>query len=84
MKYDPDIGIFGLDVNVVLESPAIGSREACLEQATISAQGLKRRMQAWFKDTFGITIMEVTQWRANTVKKLVGQLGAGDVEGSAG
>ena len=60
MKYDPDIGIFGLDVNIVLERP--GHRVQRRRHASSKLPGHHRvsrdECKAWFKDTFGITIME--------------------------
>ena len=42
MKYDPDIGIFGLDVNVVVERPGhrVQEKEACVKQTADATPSL--------------------------------------------
>ena len=59
-KYDPDIGIFGMDITVVLERP--GHRVSRRRRAKAKV-GMGNRInadesRAWFKENYGITIME--------------------------
>lgn len=59
-KYDPDIGIFGMDITVVLERP--GHRVSRRRRAK-SKVGMKHRVsadeaRAWFVEKFNINILE--------------------------
>ena len=59
-KYDPDIGIFGMDITVVLERP--GHRVSRRRRAK-SKVGMKHRVsadeaRAWFVENFNINILE--------------------------
>ena len=59
-KYDPDIGIFGMDSTAVLERP--GHRVSRRRRAK-SKVGMKHRVsadepRAWFVENFNITILE--------------------------
>ena len=59
-KYDPDIGIFGMDITVVLERP--GHRVSRRRRAK-SKVGMKHRVsadeaRAWFLENFNINILE--------------------------
>ncbi|MCH1541120.1 MAG: 50S ribosomal protein L5 [Candidatus Poseidonia sp.] len=59
-KYDPDIGIYGMDITVVLERP--GHRVSRRRRAK-SKVGMKHRVtadeaRAWFVENFNITILE--------------------------
>ena len=59
-KYDPDIGIFGMDITVVLERP--GHRVSRRRRAK-SKVGLNHRVsadeaRAWFVEQFNISIVE--------------------------
>jgi large subunit ribosomal protein L5 len=59
-KYDPDIGIYGMDITVVLERP--GHRVSRRRRAR-GKVGMGHRLdpvesRAWFSENFGIEIME--------------------------
>ncbi|RZP08450.1 MAG: 50S ribosomal protein L5 [Candidatus Poseidoniales archaeon] len=59
-KYDPDIGIFGMDVNVVLERP--GHRVSRRRQRSARV-GLKHRVgreesKLWFQEFYELEIVE--------------------------
>jgi len=59
-KYDPDIGIFGMDITAVLERP--GHRVSRRRRAK-SKVGMKHRVsaeesRAWFVENFNISILE--------------------------
>ena len=59
-KYDPDIGIFGMDITVVLERP--GHRVSRRRRAK-SKVGMKHRVsadeaRAWFVENFNINMLE--------------------------
>ena len=60
MKYDPDIGIFGLDVNVVLERPGhrVQRRRKASSRLPVQHRVSREECKSWVKDTFGITILE--------------------------
>ena len=59
-KYDPDIGIFGMDINVVLERPGhrVSRRRRRSAKVAQSHRTNADDARAWFVETFGITIME--------------------------
>ena len=59
-KYDPDIGIFGMDINIVLERP--GHRVSRRRQGS-SRVGYGHRVgpeesKKWFTERFGLEIVE--------------------------
>ncbi|MCH1462144.1 MAG: hypothetical protein L7U25_07290, partial [Candidatus Poseidonia sp.] len=59
-KYDPDIGIFGMDINVVVERP--GHRVSRRRRAKRKV-GTHHRVSAdesrlWFVENFNISILE--------------------------
>ncbi len=60
MKYDPDIGIFGMDINVVLERRGHRVSRRRRQKAKVGAKHNVNRSesQAWFKDKFGLTLLE--------------------------
>jgi len=59
-KYDPDIGIFGMDVSVVLERP--GHRVKRRRRRSRKVGGghavSAEESRSWFADRFGLTIQE--------------------------
>jgi len=59
-KYDPDIGIYGMDVNVVLERPGhrVSRRRRRGVKVGVEHRVGKDESKAWFKDQFGLTIVE--------------------------
>lgn len=59
-KYDPDIGIYGMDINVVLERPGHRiSRRRKAKSKVGKGHGVTRdESMEWFKSNFGIKIME--------------------------
>jgi large subunit ribosomal protein L5 len=60
MKYDPDIGIFGMDINIVLERPGhrVSRRRRNNRKVGTSHRVTQDEAKAWFKGKFGITIVE--------------------------
>jgi large subunit ribosomal protein L5 len=60
MKYDPDIGIFGMDINVVLERPGhrVSRRRRLKAKVPESHRITRTQGQAWFKEQFGLTLLE--------------------------
>jgi large subunit ribosomal protein L5 len=60
MKYDPDIGIFGMDINVVLERPGhrVSRRRRLKAKVPISHRVTRVEGQTWFKEQFGLTLLE--------------------------
>ena len=86
MKYDPDIGIFGLDVNVVVERP--GHRVQRRRHAS-SKLPMQHRVSGKNARLGSRTPLESQSWRSNSMARehgegLAGQSDAGDAEGSAG
>ena len=59
-KYDPDIGIYGMDITVVLERPGHRiSRRRKAKSKVGKSHGVSRdESMEWFKSNFGIKIME--------------------------
>jgi large subunit ribosomal protein L5 len=59
-KYDPEIGIFGMDITVVLERPGhrVSRRRRHKAKVGDSHRVTTEESRAWFKETFGLTIME--------------------------
>lgn len=60
MKYDPDIGIFGMDINVVLERPGhrVSRRRRMKAKVAVPHHLTRVEGQSWFKDQFGLTLLE--------------------------
>jgi large subunit ribosomal protein L5 len=60
MKYDPDIGIFGMDINVVLERPGhrVSRRRRTKRKVAASHRLTKSEGQSWLKEQFGLTLLE--------------------------
>ena len=59
-KYDPDIGIYGMDINVVLERQGhrVSRRRRASSKVASSHRLGPAESMAWFKENFGLTIME--------------------------
>ena len=59
-KYDPDIGIYGMDINVVLERQGhrVSRRRRASSKVASSHRLSSAESIAWFKENFGLTIME--------------------------
>ncbi len=59
-KYDPDIGIYGMDINVVLERPGHRVRRRRRRSRKVGSEhGVStEESRQWFADKFGLTIME--------------------------
>jgi large subunit ribosomal protein L5 len=59
-KYDPDIGIFGMDVNVVLERPGhrVSRRRRRKSRVSVPHRIGKEESKAWFADRYGLNIVE--------------------------
>ena len=59
-KYDPDIGIFGMDVNVVLERPGhrVSRRRRRKSRISKSHRVGKEESKEWFKEHFELNIVE--------------------------
>ena len=59
-KYDPDIGIFGMDVNVVLERPGhrVSRRRRRKSRISKSHRVGKEESKEWFKERFELNIVE--------------------------
>jgi large subunit ribosomal protein L5 len=60
MKYDPDIGIFGMDINVVLERPGhrVSRRRRQNRKVGKGHRVTQDEAKAWFQGKFGLTIVE--------------------------
>ena len=59
-KYDPDIGIFGMDINVVLERPGhrISRRRRAKSKIPIKHKVTADESRTWFTDNYNIKILE--------------------------
>ena len=59
-KYDPDIGIFGMDINIVLERPGhrISRRRRCKSKVGESHRVTKEESQQFFSQAFGLKVVE--------------------------
>ena len=59
-KYDPDIGIFGMDVNIVLERPGhrVSRRRRRSTKVARNHRVIRDECKQWFVEQFGITIVE--------------------------
>ena len=60
MKYDPEIGIFGMDVNAVLERPGhrVSRRRAKAARIGSSHRVSRAESLEWFRGRFGLTLVE--------------------------
>ena len=59
-KYDPDIGIFGMDVNVVLERPGhrVSRRRRRKSKVPMPHRIGREESKAWFTEKFELKIVE--------------------------
>tara|TARA_B110000495_G_C22706583_1_gene415693 strand:- start:20 stop:547 length:528 start_codon:yes stop_codon:yes gene_type:complete len=59
-KYNPDIGIFGMDINIVLERPGhrVSHRRRRSAKVAQSHRTNADDARAWFVENFGIKILE--------------------------
>ena len=59
-KYDPDIGIFGMDINVVLERPGhrISRRRRAKSKIPLKHKVTADESRTWFADNHNIKILE--------------------------
>ena len=59
-KYDPDIGIYGMDITVVLERPGhrVSRRRRAKGKVGMDHSVTPDESRAWFVENYGITIME--------------------------
>ena len=59
-KYDPDIGIFGMDINIVLERPGhrVSRRRRRASKVGTGHRVGKDECKKWFKENFELTIVE--------------------------
>ncbi|RJU98472.1 MAG: 50S ribosomal protein L5 [Candidatus Poseidoniales archaeon] len=59
-KYDPDIGIFGMDITVVLERPGhrVSRRRRAKSKVGTSHRVSADESRAWFVENFNISILE--------------------------
>ena len=60
LKYDPEIGIYGMDINVVLERPGhrVSRRRKRKRSVNRSHWVSQSESQDWFREKYGLTIME--------------------------
>ena len=60
MKYDPEIGIFGMDVNVVLERPGhrVSRRRRRKARVGTSHHVTREESLEWFKGRYDLTVLE--------------------------
>ena len=60
MKYDPEIGIFGMDVNVVLERPGhrVHRRRRCSNRVGMNHRVGRVECLDWFVGRYGLTVVE--------------------------
>ena len=59
-KYDPDIGIFGMDINIVLERPGhrVSRRRRRSSKVSQSHRTNADDARAWFAENYGVKILE--------------------------
>ena len=59
-KYDPEIGIFGMDINVLLERPGhrIKHRRRRSSKVSTKHRVYREESKLWFQERFGINIVE--------------------------
>ncbi len=60
MKYDPEIGIFGMDINVVVERPGhrVSRRRRQRGKVGMGHRVSQVESREWLKETFGLTLLE--------------------------
>mgnify|MGYP002826452361 CR=1 FL=1 len=58
-KYDPDIGIFGMDVNVVLERPGhrVSRRRRRKSRVSVTHRIGREESKAWFAERYELSIV---------------------------
>ena len=58
-KYDPDVGIFGMDVNVVLERPGhrVSRRRKRSRRVSASHRVGPEEARAWFTESYNLNIV---------------------------
>ena len=58
-KYDPDVGIFGMDINVVLERPGhrVSRRRKRSRRVSASPRVGPEEARAWFTESYNLNIM---------------------------
>ena len=59
-KYDPDIGIFGMDINIVLERPGhrVSRRRRRNSRVARTHRVVREECKQWFVDNYDIIIVE--------------------------
>jgi large subunit ribosomal protein L5 len=59
-KYNPDIGIFGMDINIVLERPGhrVSRRRRRSSKVSSNHRTTADEARAWFVENYGIKILE--------------------------
>jgi len=59
-KYNPDIGIFGMDINIVLERPGhrVSRRRRRSRKVAVNHRVEREESKEWFTERFGLTIVE--------------------------
>ena len=59
-KYDPEIGIFGMDINIVLERPGhrVSRRRRRSARVSHSHRVTREECMAFFRERYGVTIVE--------------------------
>tara|TARA_B100001559_G_C16313704_1_gene535487 strand:- start:306 stop:833 length:528 start_codon:yes stop_codon:yes gene_type:complete len=59
-KYDPDIGIYGMDITVVLERPGhrVSRRRRAKSKVAMTHRLTADESREWFKENYNLTILE--------------------------
>jgi large subunit ribosomal protein L5 len=59
-KYNPDIGIFGMDINIVLERPGhrVSRRRRRSAKVAMNHRTTADEARAWFVENYGLKILE--------------------------
>jgi large subunit ribosomal protein L5 len=59
-KYDPEIGIFGMDINILLERPGhrIRHRRRRSSKVANKHRVYREESKVWFSERYGLTIVE--------------------------
>lgn len=59
-KYNPDIGIFGMDINIVLERPGhrVSRRRRRSAKVAMNHRTTADEARAWFAENYGLNILE--------------------------
>lgn len=59
-KYNPDIGIFGMDINIVLERPGhrVSRRRRRSAKVALNHRTTADEARAWFVENYGLKILE--------------------------